>query len=348
MTTPTASPASQNSPDSPDSKAENLKTSWQQSLFWRRFRKSTPGKLGAFIVAIFVILAVLAPILKPYDPTTDRNYRMNKKPPSVSALWNPEVKEIYTDPVTGKFNLWQSPFGTDNLGRDIATRVLHGARLSLKVGVLSTLLALLVGSLFGLLAGYFGGWLDTVMGYFSDILLAFPSILLAIGFATIFSGDQVPWFIQMLDKLFVLNSPQLVTAMLAVSLVQVPVYLRLTRSVVMGIRESEFVMAAHALGSSQWRKIFRHVLPNSLSPLIVQGALSIATATIEVAALGFLGIGAQPPLPEWGTMISDSREYYIDAPWMMVFPGLAIFFTVLGFNLLGDGLRDVLDPRSAQ
>ncbi|WP_221088772.1 ABC transporter permease [Deinococcus aquaedulcis] len=320
----------------------------QDSIFWRRFRRSTPGKVGAVIVAIFVLLAVLASVIKPYDPTTDRNYRMNLKPPSISALWNKDVAETYTDPVSGKVNVWAAPFGTDNLGRDIMTRVLHGTRISLKVGVVSTVLALVIGSLLGVLAGYFGGWLDSVLGYLTDVMLAFPSILLAIGFASIFSTDNPPLLIAGLDRLFALNSPQLVTAMLAVSLVQVPVYLRLARGVVLSVREREFVQAAGALGATQGRMIFRHVVPNSLSPLIVQGALSIATATIEVAALGFLGIGAQPPLPEWGTMISDSRQYYIDAPWTMVFPGLAIFLTVLGFNLLGDGLRDVLDPRSTQ
>lgn len=319
-----------------------------QNIFLRRFRKSTPGKIGALIVAIFVLFAIFAQVIKPYDPTTDRNYRLNLKPPSISALWNPDAKEIYTDPATGKVNIWAAPFGTDNLGRDVYARVLHGTRISLKVGVVSTVLALIVGSLLGVLAGYFGGWLDSVLGYFSDVMLAFPSILLAIGFASIFSTDHPPFLINALDKLFVLNSPQLVTAMLAVSLVQIPVYMRLARSVVLSVREREFVQAAGALGASQGRMIFRHVLPNSLSPLIVQGALSIATATIEVAALGFLGIGAQPPLPEWGTMISDSRQYYIDAPWTMIFPGLAIFLSVLGFNLLGDGLRDVLDPRSTQ
>lgn len=320
----------------------------QPSIFWRRFRRSGPGKLGAFIVAFFVLLAIFASVIKPYDPATDRNYRMNLKPPSLTALWDNDAKEIYTDPTTGKLNLWAAPFGTDNLGRDVYARVLHGSRISLKVGVVSTMLALVLGTLLGLLAGYFGGWIDTVLGYVSDVMLAFPSILLAIGFASIFSTDHPPLPISALDKLFVLNSPQLVTAMLAVSLVQVPVYLRLARSVVLSVREREFVQAAGALGASQGRMLFRHVLPNSLSPLIVQGALSIATATIEVAALGFLGIGAQPPLPEWGTMISDSRQYYIDAPWTMIFPGLAIFLTVLGFNLLGDGLRDVLDPRSTQ
>lgn len=320
----------------------------QQSIFWRRFRKSGPGKAGAIIVFIFVLLAILAQVIKPYDPTTDRNYRLNLKPPSISALWNKDVAEIYKDSVSGQTNIWAAPFGTDNLGRDIYARTLHGTRISLKVGVVSTVLALVAGSLLGVLAGYFGGWLDTVLGYFSDVMLAFPGILLAIGFSSIFSSDHPPLLIRFLDKAFVLNSPQLVTAMLAVSLVQIPVYIRLARGVVLSIREREFVQAAGALGASQVRTIFKHVLPNSLSPLIVQGALSIATATIEVAALGFLGIGAQPPMPEWGTMISDSRQYYIDAPWTMIFPGLAIFLTVLGFNLLGDGLRDVLDPRSTQ
>lgn len=331
LATPTAAPAKK-----------------QESIFWRRFRKSGPGKIGAAIVALFVLLAVFAQVLRPYDPATDRNYRLNLKPPSISALWNKDVAEIYEDPVSGKVNVWAAPFGTDNLGRDVFARTLHGTRISLKVGVVSTVLALILGSLLGVLAGFYGGWFDTVMGYLTDVMLAFPGILLAIGFASIFSSDQPPLLINMLDKAFALNSPQLVTAMLAVSLVQVPVYMRLARSVVLSIREREFVQAASALGASQTRTIFRHVLPNSLSPLIVQGALSIATATIEVAALGFLGIGAQPPTPEWGTMISDSRQYYVDSPWTMIFPGIAIFLTVLGFNLLGDGLRDVLDPRSTQ
>ena len=321
----------------------------RQSLFWRRFRRSTPGKVGAVIVALFALLAVFAPVIRPYDPFNEPNrWNLIRKPPSVMALWDREVADTYRDPVSGRVNVWAAPFGTADRGLDVFTRVLHGARISLKVGVVSTLLALVVGSLLGVLAGFFGGWLDSVLGYLSDVMLAFPSILLAIGFATIFSTDQPPLLISALNRLFALNSPQLVTAMLAVSLVQVPVYLRLARSVVLSVREREFVHAAGALGASPLRMAFRHVLPNSLSPLIVQGALSIATATIEVAALGFLGIGAQPPLPEWGTMISDARQYYLDAPWTMIFPGLAIFLTVLGFNLLGDGLRDVLDPRSAQ
>ncbi len=302
----------------------------QENIFWRRFRRSTPGKLGASIVALFVLLALLAPVIKPYNPAGDIDYRYRLAPPSISAYWNQEAKEKYTEPVSGKIEYFKHPFGTDNLGRDIATRVLHGARISLQIGILATMLALLTGSLLGLLGGFFGGWLDTVLGYFSDVMLAFPGILLAIGIVSIS------------------NNPGLTTAMIAVSIVQIPIYLRLARSVVLGVREREFVQAAGALGASQGRMIFRHVLPNILSPLIVQGALSIATATIEAAALGFIGLGAQPPTPEWGTMLADSRQYYTSAPWTMIFPGLAILLTVLGFNLLGDGLRDVLDPRSTQ
>jgi peptide/nickel transport system permease protein len=324
------------------------KTKRQPSMFMRRFRRSTPGKVGAAIVAVFVLLAIFAQVIKPYNAMTDRDLRMNLKPPSVAALWDKSVAEIYTDPETGKISYLAAPFGYDQNGRDMYARVLHGTRISLKVGVVSTLLALVIGSLVGVIAGFFGGWFDSVTGYLSDVMLAFPSILLAIGFASIFSSDNPPLLISAIDRIFVLNSPQLVTAMLAVSLVQIPVYMRLSRAVVLGLREREFVQASGALGATQIRTVFKHVLPNSLSPLIVQGALSIATATIEVAALGFLGIGAQPPLPEWGTMISDSRTNYIDYPWTMIFPGLAIFLTVLGFNLLGDGLRDVLDPRSTQ
>ena len=302
----------------------------QENILWRRFRKSAPGKVGAIIVLVFVVLALLAPLLQPYDPSRDIDYRFRLSPPSVSALWSAEAREKYTDPVGGGVQYFKHPFGTDNLGRDIATRVLHGARVSLQIGIFATVLALVTGSLLGLLAGFFGGWLDTVLGYFSDVMLAFPSILLAIGIVSIS------------------NRPGLTTAMIAVSVVQIPIYLRLARSVVLSVREREFVQAASALGAGQGRTIFKHVLPNSLTPLIVQGALSIATATIEAAALGFIGLGAQPPTPEWGTMLADSREYYTSAPWTMIFPGLAILITVLGFNLFGDGLRDVLDPRSTQ
>ncbi|ULH15781.1 ABC transporter permease [Deinococcus sp. KNUC1210] len=302
----------------------------QQNVFWKRFRRSGPGRIGAVMVIVFVVAALLAPLLHPYDASRDLDYRFRLSPPSVSALWDAEVREKYKDPVTGKTDLFRHPFGTDNLGRDIANRIWHGARISLVIGIVATAIAMIIGSLLGLLAGFFGGTLDAVLGYITDVMLAFPSILIAIGIAS------------------VSNLPGLFTVMLAVSIPQVPLYLRLARSVVLGVREREFVQAANALGAGTSRTIFRHVLPNSISPLIVQAALSIATATIEAAALGFLGLGVPPPTPEWGTMLSDSRDYYTSAAWTMIFPGLAILFTVLGFNLLGDGLRDVLDPRSTQ
>ena len=269
---------------------------------WRRFRKSTPGRVGAVIVIVSILIALLAPLLASYDPIKI----------SYSSILKPPSSEHF--------------FGTDNLGRDIFSRVLYGARISLQVGVLATGVAMVIGSILGVLAGYYGKWVDNVSGWFSDVLLAFPSILLAIGIVAV-------------------AGPGITNTMLAVSIVQIPTYLRLARAVVISVREREFVQAADALGATQSRIIFTHVLPNSLTPLIVQASLSIATATIEAAALGFLGLGALPPTPEWGTMLNDAREYYQSAPWTMIFPGLAIFFSVLGFNLLGDGLRDVLDPR---
>ena len=323
-----------------------------QNMFWRRFRKSTPGKVGATIVLIFALLALLAPLIKPYNPNTDRSYTARLFPPSISALWDSNARERYTNE-NGQVDYFRHPFGTDNLGRDIAVRVLHGARISLQVGIIATVLAMVLGSLLGVLSGYFGGWMDTATGYVSDILLAFPGILLAIIVVAVIPTSADPNAGGVFNGLLMWMQNRdidvrLYGAMLAVSIVQIPVYVRLARSVVLTIREREFVQAATSLGAGQRRIIGRHVLPNSLTPLIVQGSLSVATATIEVAALGFLGLGATPPAPEWGTMIADAKDYYQSAPWTMVFPGLAILLTVLGFNLLGDGLRDVLDPRSTQ
>jgi peptide/nickel transport system permease protein len=199
----------------------------------------------------------------------------------------------------------------------------------LRVGILSVAGALVFGSIIGLAAGFFGGRLDLIVGWLTDILLAFPGTLLAIAIVAV-------------------RGPGLDNTLLAISVVQIPIYVRLARGAVLGVRELDFVQAANALGSSQARILFRHLLPNSLTPLIVQSTLSIATATLETAALGFLGLGAQPPTPEWGTMIADAFRggYWDSAFWTTLFPGLAILISVLGFNLLGDGLRDVLDPRS--
>lgn len=269
----------------------------------RRILRSTTGRTGLAIVAFVVGASLLAPVLAPYDARVDRDLERARLPPSL-----------------------EHPFGTDELGRDTFTRVWHGGRVSLSVGLVAVGLAAVVGSLIGLLAGYFGGRLDIAVGWLVDILLAFPGILLAIAIVATLG-------------------PNLTNALLAISITQVPIYVRITRSVVLGLREAEYVQAARALGSGTPRVMFGHVLPNSLSPIIVQLTLSVGVAILDVAALGFLGLGAQPPVPEWGLLIREGYRQASRAPWLPVFPGLAIFVSVVGFNLLGDAIRDALDPR---
>lgn len=217
-------------------------------------------------------------------------------------------------------------FGADELGRDIFTRVLHGGRISLRAGLLAVAFASIVGTLLGVLAGFVGGWVDITVVWAVDLLLAFPGILLAIAIVATLG-------------------PNLTNALLAIAITQVPIYTRIMRSAVLQVKQAEYVQAAKALGSSGTRVVLRHLLPNSLAPLIVQLTLSIGTAILDVAALGFLGLGAQPPDPEWGLMIRDGFSQFLRAPWMSIFPGLGIFLSVVGFNLLGDAVRDVLDPR---
>ncbi|MCC3418254.1 MAG: ABC transporter permease [Microcoleus sp. PH2017_07_MST_O_A] len=272
---------------------------------WQRFGRSTSGKIGLILTVALIVVAVLAPLIYPYNPAVDRDY--------LSRLVAPSVKH------------W---FGTDSLGRDLLVRVWHGLGISLIVSLVSVGAGLFVGSLLGLFAGYFRGWAEVAIGILADILLAFPSILLAIAIVTV-------------------TGPSLQSVIIAVSVVQIPIYIRLTRSMVLSLREQEFVLAVKALGASDLRIIFRHILPGSLAPLVVQATLSTGTATLEAAGLGFLGLGAQPPAPELGTMLSDAFKggYALSSPWTILFPGLLITLTVLGFNLLGDGLRDVLDPR---
>ncbi|GET44283.1 ABC transporter permease [Microseira wollei] len=272
----------------------------------QRFWQSTSGKIGFILTLIIALLALFAPILYPYDPATDRNFQVRLQPPS-GEHW----------------------FGTDGLGRDILVLVWYGLRTSLTVGVVSVGLGLIVGLLLGLVAGYFRGKIDIAIGWVTDILLAFPSILLAIAIVTV-------------------SGPSLQSAMLAVAVVQIPIYIRLTRSMVLSLREQEFVLAVQALGASSTRIIFYHILPGSLAPLVVQATLSIGTATLEAAGLGFLGLGAQPPTPELGTMLADAFKggYSLTSPWTTIFPGLFITLIVLAFNLLGDGLRDCLDVRA--
>lgn len=274
----------------------------------RQLLNSTSGLIGFILTTGMILLAFLAPIVRPFDPATARNYIARLKPPSLEH--------------------W---FGTDGLGRELSLLVVYGLRTSLLIGLVSVLLGLVIGVLLGLVAGYFRGWLETLIGWLTDILLAFPSILLAIAVVTI-TGPSIP------------------SVMIAVSVVQIPIFIRLTRSMVLSLREQEFVQTVRAFGATPARIIFLHILPASLAPLVVQATLSIGTATLEAAGLGFLGLGAQPPTPELGTMLSDAFKggYSLSSPWTILFPGLFITLTVLAFNLLGDGLRDALDPRGSR
>ncbi len=272
----------------------------------QRFWNSTPGRVGLILTIVLIVLALVAPVVHPYDPATDRDYLARLNPPSTTH--------------------W---FGTDALGRDILTLVWYGIRTSLVVSVVSVSLGLLIGVLLGLVAGYFRGHVESIVGWLTDILLAFPSILLAITIVTV-------------------TGPSLPSVMVAVGIVQVPIFTRLTRAMVLSLREQEFVQAARALGATSDRLLIHHILPACLPPVVVQATLAIGTATLEAAGLGFLGLGAQPPTPELGTMLSDAFKggYSLTSPWTAIFPGFFITLTVLAFNLLGDGLRDGLDPRS--
>jgi peptide/nickel transport system permease protein len=225
---------------------------------------------------------------------------------------------------------WHHLAGTDKLGRDIFTRLLFGARLSVEIGFVSVGIALVAGTIVGLISGFWGGKLDTVLMAVMDVMLAFPTIILAIAISAILEqrvSDVV--------KLF-----------LAIGIVAIPIYARIARSSVLAVKEQEFVEAARAVGNGSLRLLARHVLPNILAPLIVQATLGVGTAELDSAGLSYLGLGIQPPTPEWGSMLNDARDYWLNAPWALLFPGLAISLTVLGFNLLGDGLRDAIDPKS--
>ena len=271
----------------------------------QRFTESTSGLIGLGLTVFITMAALLAPVLNPYDPASDRNYAVRLQGPSLEH--------------------W---FGADGLGRDILTQVWYGLRTSLVIGVVAVLLGLLIGVALGLAAGYFRGWIEGIIGWLTDVMLAFPSILLAIAVVTI-------------------TGPSMVSVMVAVGVVQIPKFIRLTRSMVLSLREQEFVQTVRAFGAKPPRIVFLHILPASLAPLIVQATLAIGTSTLEAAGLGFLGLGAQPPTPELGTMLSDAFKggYSLSAPWTIVFPGLFITLTVLAFNLLGDGLRDAFDPK---
>ncbi len=267
----------------------------------RDLLRNRSATLGLALIALIVIVALIGPALAPYDPLI---------PLPLERLQGPSSSHL---------------FGTDSLGRDILSRVIYGSRISLAIGLISVTISLVPGTLLGLLAGYFGGKLDSLIMRFMDVLLAFPTILLAI-FITAILGPSLP------------------NTMIAVGIVYIPHYARIVRSSVLSLREQLFIQAIGHLGGSHGRIIRGHILPNSLPPIIVYATLGMGTAVLQAAALGFLGLGAQPPQPEWGAMLSEGRQYIQLAPHVAAFPGAAILFLVLGFNLFGDGLRDALDP----
>jgi peptide/nickel transport system permease protein len=269
---------------------------------WRRLRQRRSAVLGLAVVVAFVLMAVLAPLIAPYDPA-QQSWTAVRKPPS-----------------------WAHWFGTDESGRDLFSRVVFGARASLLAGVISVSIALGVGVPVGLLAGYRGGWIDALVSRITDAMLACPFLILAIALAA-FLG------------------PSLSNAMIAIGVTATPIFVRLTRGQVMAVKVEDYVEAARAVGNSAVRIAFRHILPNILPALLVQATLAIATAIIAEASLSFLGLGQQPPAPSWGSMLNTAQRFLTNAPWMAVWPGLAIFLAVLSFNLLGDGLRDALDPK---
>jgi len=279
---------------------------------WRvalgRFAGSRLAIAGVLIIAVLAALALAAPLLASEHP--DEN-----------GVWRTiNIAQKERSPSL------EHPLGTDQLGRDMFSRMLYGARVSLTIGIVSVSLAIITGTLLGAVAGYFGGAVDMIVMRVMDIMLAFPSILLALAIVVLIGNG-------------------LLNVMLAVGIISVPTYARIVRSGVLSVVGREYVTASGALGAGDAHILFRHVLPIALAPLIVGGSLGIGAAILDAAGLGFLGLGAQPPLAEWGLMLSDTRQKLFTAPWLVAFPGIAIMLTVLGFNLMGDGLRDVLDPR---
>jgi dipeptide transport system permease protein len=279
---------------------------WKEN--WHYFLGNRGAVLGLIVLGLMVLLAVFAPLIAPHDPTIQYRDAL-LVPPAWTANGRPEFL-----------------LGTDPLGRDILSRMIFGARYSLVIGLVVVTLALVTGILVGLIAGYFGGWVDALIMRVMDIILAFPSLLLAL-------------------VLVAIIGPGLFNAMLAIAVVLQPHFARLTRGAVMAEKNREYVTSAKVAGANHLRLMLVTILPNCLGPLIVQATLSFSNAILDAAALGFLGMGAQPPTPEWGTMLAEAREFITSAWWVVTMPGLAILITVLAINLIGDGLRDTLDPK---
>ncbi|RUA07144.1 MAG: ABC transporter permease [Fusobacteria bacterium] len=276
----------------------------QLAEVWRRLKKNNMAMVGIGILSIIVLLAIFADIIAPYD--------------SVAIKQN--LGERLQGPSSAHI------FGTDEYGRDMFARLIHGARVSLQVGILAVGIAIVLGGILGAVAGYYGGVLDNVVMRIMDVFLAVPSILLAIAIVSALG-------------------PSLMNLMFAISISSIPGYARIVRASVISIRDQEFVEAAKAIGADDFRIIFKHIIPNALAPVIVQGTLGVAGAILSTAGLSFIGLGIQPPAPEWGAMLSGGRQYLRYAPHVTTIPGIAIVITILALNLVGDGLRDALDPR---
>lgn len=275
--------------------------------FWGYFSKNLGALIGLVVFGLLILIAIFAPFVAPHDP--DNQFR-----------------DFLLAPPVWQGGTWQFILGTDPLGRDLLSRLIFGSRFSLLIGLIVVTGALFSGVILGLLAGYFRGWVDVVIMRIMDVILAFPSLLLAL-------------------VLVAILGPGLVNAMIAIAIVLQPHFARLTRASVMAEKNREYVVSARLAGAGAFRLMLLTILPNCLAPLIVQATLSFSNAILEAAALGFLGMGAQPPTPEWGTMLADARQYILRASWVVTFPGLCILITVLAINLMGDGLRDALDPK---
>ena len=285
--------------------ANKKRSQWRE--VWRMLKKNKMALLGLVILCILVLLALFADVIANYDTVVIKQNLGSRLQGPSAAHW----------------------LGTDEFGRDIFARLIHGARVSLKVGIIAVAISIVCGGTLGALAGYYGGKLDNIIMRIMDIFLAVPSILLAIAIVSALG-------------------PSILNLMVAISVSNIPRYARIVRASVLSIRDQEFVEAAKAIGASNARIIFRHIIPNSLAPVIVQGTLGVASAILSTAGLSFIGLGIQPPAPEWGSMLSGGRQYLRYAWWVTTFPGVAIMITILSLNLLGDGLRDALDPRLKQ
>lgn len=343
-------------------------TNKRQALWWRKLKRNPLAIAGAIIITLFIIVVLTAPFLAPYNPMT-QNLRTAYMPPGLGVTWSGldgkfglHVHPADRHPVEGlrvdesvsypvKFFVRGSEYtwlggliksdlhlfgvdgpvrfyllGTDEQGRDLFSRLVHGAWISMFIGMISVSIGLLIGVPLGAISGFFGGRIDLFVQRVVDIMLAFPGVLLAIVLVATFGTG-------------------LTNLMIAVGIASIPIYARLVRGSVLAIRQREFVDAAIALGRTRWSVLFKHALPNAIAPIIVQSSLQMAVAILFAAGLGFLGLGAKPPQPEWGLMLARGREYLATAPHVATFPGLAIISVVLGFNLVGDALRTALDPR---